>query len=86
MVGGTGSLLLYQNKEYDESMEADKNPMPEFRILPRLCTVGEFVLNHLPTMLPKVPLSRGDHEHGAEAMLAPLTPVYPTSTQSEEWW
>ena len=42
--------------------------MPKVDIFPRLARVGNFVLDHLPTILPRETLaSHGDH--GASAML-----------------
>lgn len=50
------------------SMESDKSIMPEVNIFPRLAKVGNFILDHLPTILPRETLaSHGDH--GASFML-----------------
>ena len=48
-------------------MERDINPFPNIKVL----EVGRYILDHLPTMLPRTTLAtHGDHQpHGAAEML-----------------
>jgi hypothetical protein len=41
--------------------EKEPQIFPKINLFPRLVKVGEFILDHLPTQLPKQPLARGDH-------------------------
>jgi len=53
-------------------MENEPQFMPKIDLFPRLAKIGEFILDHLPTYLPNVPLARGDHTFEANHGGGPL--------------